>query len=197
MEYFDLIFGAILAFFVILGISKGLFREIFGLVGFLGGIVAGILFTGPLSQWLAERFTSIPFIIFPIVAFLILFMIIYLLCLMLARWLRSIFEALQLGWLNKLLGGAVGGLKGAILISLLLLVLSALPIQNYLDPIRQKSYFYTPLQNLLPALYSLFSDHSNDLNRKFEDMFKHGEMQVKKQIAGSILNEAIDSTSVR
>jgi len=196
MEYFDLIFGAILVFFVILGISKGLFREIFGLVGFLGGIVAGILFAGPVGHWLAERFTSIPFIIFPIMAFLLSFMTVYLLSLMLARWLRSIFEALQLGWLNKLLGGAIGGLKGAVLISLLLLILSMFPIQNYLDPIRQKSYFYTPLQNLLPALYGLFSDRSNDLNRKFEDMFKHGEMKVKKQLAGSILHEGIDSTSV-
>ena len=44
MEYIDLIFGAVLAFFVILGIAKGLFREVFGLIGFLGGIVAGILY---------------------------------------------------------------------------------------------------------------------------------------------------------
>ena len=78
----------------------------------------------------------------------------------------------------------------------LLLILSVFPIQHYLDPIRQKSYFYTPLRNLLPALYGLFSDRSNDLNKKFEDMFKHDESKVKKQLAGLLLNEAIDSKSV-
>jgi len=197
MEYVDLIFGAVLAFFIILGSAKGLFREVFGLIGFLGGIIAGILFTGPLSHWLAEKIPSIPFLIIPIVSFLILFIAIYLLSRMLANWFSSIFEALHLKWLNKLLGGIVGGFKGAILLSMLLLILSALPLQSFLDPIRGKSYFYVPLQSLLPALYSIFSSSPHGLDKRLEDMFRESEAKVKKQILETMLNERIDSSSVK
>lgn len=197
MEYIDLIFGAILAFFIILGSARGLFREVFGLVGFLGGIIAGILFTGPFSQWLAPKIPSIPFLIIPIVSFLVLFIGVYLFSRLLAGWFSSIFEALHLGWLNKLLGGIVGGFKGAILISLLLAILSALPLQSYLGPIKSKSYFYNPLHDLLPALYSIFSASTSDLNKKLEDMFKDSEARVKKQLIETMLNDSNDSTFVR
>jgi membrane protein required for colicin V production len=197
MEYIDLILGAILAFFIILGSAKGLFREVFGLIGFLGGIIAGILFTGPLSQWLAPKIASIPFIIIPIVSFLLLFMAVYLLSRLLASWFSTIFEALHLKWLNKLLGGIVGGFKGALLLSMLLLILSSLPLQSFLDPIKGKSYFYNPLHNLLPALYSIFSTSTSDLNKKLEDMFKENEAKVKRQILETMLDEGNDSTAVR
>jgi len=197
MEYVDLIFGAVLAFFIILGSAKGLFREVFGLIGFLGGIIAGILFTGPLSHWLAQKITAIPFLIIPIVSFLVLFIAVYLLSRLLADWFSSIFEALHLKWLNKLLGGVVGGFKGAILLSVLLLILSALPVQSFLDPIRGKSYFYTPLQNLFPALYNIFSSTPSGLDKKVEDMFRESEAKVKKQIIETMLNDGIDSSAVR
>lgn len=197
MEYIDLIFGAVLAFFVILGIAKGLFREVFGLIGFLGGIVAGILFTSPLSQWIGTKLPSIPFVIIPILCFLLLFLVVYLFSRLVAGWFSSISEALHLGWLNKLLGGAIGGFKGAILLSLLLLFLSILPIQSFLNPIKEKSYFYNSLHDLLPSLYSIFSSSSTDLNKKLEDMFKRNEQKIKKQILETMLNEAIDSTQVR
>jgi hypothetical protein len=117
---------------------------------------------------------------------------------LLAGWFSSVFEALKLAWLNKLLGGAIGGFKGAILISLLLVFLSVLPVQSFLNPIKEKSYFYNPLENLLPSLYSLFSSSSaTDLNKKLEDIFRKNEQKVKKQIIETMLNEAIDSTDVR
>lgn len=197
MEYIDLIFGAVLAFFVILGIAKGLFREVFGLIGFLGGIIGGILFTGPLSQWIAPKISSVPFIIIPIFCFLSLFLVVYLFSRLLAGWFSSIFEALHLGWLNKLLGGAIGGFKGSILLSLLLLFLSILPIQSFLNPIKEKSYFYTSLHDLLPSLYSIFSSSSTDLNKKLEDMFRNNEQKIKRQILETMVNETIDSTEVR
>ena len=197
MEYVDLIFGAVLAFFIILGSAKGLFREVFGLIGFLGGIIAGILLTGPLSHWLAEKFSSIPFLVIPIVSFLLLFIAVYLLSRLLAHWFSSIFEALHLKWLNKLLGGIVGGFKGAILLSMVLVILSALPLQSFFDPIRGKSYFYTPLQSLLPALYNIFSSTPHGLDKRLEDMFRESEAKVKKQIIETMLDEGIDSSAVK
>lgn len=197
MEYIDLILAAILAVFIILGTARGLFREVFGLLGFLGGIVAGILFTGPFSHWLAPKIPSIPFIIIPIVSFLLLFIGVYLLSRLLAGWFSSLSEALHLGWLNKLLGGVVGGFKGAILLSLLLLILSTLPLQSYLEPIKGKSYFYNPLHDLLPALYSIFSASNTDLNEKLEDMFRDSEIKVKNHLIETMLHDPNDSTFVR
>ncbi|MFQ5583297.1 MAG: CvpA family protein [Calditrichia bacterium] len=141
MDYVDLIFGAILAFFVIIGFSKGLFREIFGLAGILGGVIAGIIFTGPLSDFFVNKAPAVPSVAIPIVCFTFIFILVFLLSRILANWLSSITRAIHLGWLNKLLGGIVGGLKGGLILSLLLLLISVFPLEPTIDSMRNKSYF--------------------------------------------------------
>ncbi|MCK4892455.1 MAG: CvpA family protein [Calditrichia bacterium] len=172
MSAFDIIFIAILGFFTVLGIWKGFFREILGFVGVVLGAFLAILGFGPVSKIFHRLVPEIPSVIWVFLSFLLIFIAVYLLSRLLAGILSKLSKMVLLGWLNRLLGGIVGALKGAIFISLFLLLLGFLPFQNALQNVRNDSLFYQPLQRFVPLVYNLFSDFSLS-SRNLEEQLAH------------------------
>ena len=172
MSAFDIIFIAILGFFTVLGIWKGFFREILGFVGVVLGAFLAILGFGPVSKIFHRLVPEIPSVIWVFLSFLLIFIAVYLLSRLLAGILSKLSKMVLLGWLNRLLGGIVGALKGAIFISLFLLLLGFLPFQNALQSVRNDSLFYQPLQRFVPLVFNLFSDFSLS-SRNLEEQLAH------------------------
>jgi len=197
MEYIDILFGAILAFFIILGITKGFFKEVFGLIGFIGGIFAGILFTGSLSQVFVNLFPDIPRLLIPIISFIIIFIAVYIISKLVAGWFSSLTKALHLKWLDRLLGAMIGGLKGALLISFLLMLISFLPSTKSVEDLQKNSLLYNPLQKLIPTLYDFFSASSTNFEKQIEDIYKKSKLMIQKEVIKSLLNEEEDTTTTR
>ena len=54
MSGFDLFCGGLIALFAVFGLFRGLFRQIFGIVGFLGGIALARLFAQPFGDAFAK-----------------------------------------------------------------------------------------------------------------------------------------------
>jgi membrane protein required for colicin V production len=70
---------------------------------------------------------------------------------------------MSLGIINRLLGGVFGGLKIALLISVLILVLNNFSITKLIvseDKIK-KSISYTPIESIAPAILPAFIKQSN------------------------------------
>ncbi len=101
------------------GFWKGAVRVVFGLGGFLAGILLAVA-AGPNlaarlqgalgAQWLAEGLARLlPLLICVLLGFL-------------AGWgFERTLQALHLGWLNRLAGAALAGVAGALLLGVLLL----------------------------------------------------------------------------
>ena len=89
------------------------------------------------------------------VAYLIIFVIVAVALLMLAGLLDKTFNALALGGLNKFLGGVFGGLKYALIVSVLLNVFNALDSRFSLINVelKQQSLAYKPAMKLAPVLW--------------------------------------------
>jgi membrane protein required for colicin V production len=167
MSAFDIIILTVLSVFTVIGIWKGFFREIFGFLGVVFGALFAILGFGPLSKLLHRLVPDIPAFIWIFLSFLIIFVGFYLLSRFLASMLSKLSKIMLLGWLNRLLGGAVGFLKGALFVSLFLLLIGFLPFQDTLQKVRSNSWLYEPLQRTVPVIYNLFSDFSFS-SRNFE-----------------------------
>lgn len=84
----------------------------------------------------------------PLAGFTVLFLGVYLLFIALARLVEQVFETLSLSIVNQILGGAVGGGKAALLLSLLFLVLGGMELPQ--QETRAESVFYQPVAELLP-----------------------------------------------
>mgnify|MGYP000979486039 CR=1 FL=1 len=76
-----------------------------------------------LAEALAPTLGSV---ILSVIAFILLFIILIILLKIIFKFLNSIFDDGVLGVVNKLLGGVLGLLKGAVMVSLIMLLLSVL-----------------------------------------------------------------------
>ncbi|GAB4375069.1 MAG: hypothetical protein Kow0042_20160 [Calditrichia bacterium] len=185
MSSIDIVFLIFILVFGLIGIWKGFFREVLGLVGVVAGVFVGIVASGPLSQLLSEYLPGIPTVIWPFICFIFLFILIYLSSRMLANLLSKLSQAIFLGWLNRLLGGGVGALKGAILISLILLIIGFLPFQSTLQQVRNESMLYEPLQRLLPTLYNIgtgFSVSSRNFEKKLIETLEQARVKLSEEM---------------
>jgi membrane protein required for colicin V production len=175
MNALDVIFSILLSIFILVGVWKGFFKQIFALIGIAAGIFFAIIGFGPLSKVLTQVIPSLPSFIWLILSFLVIFVAIYISCQLLAGLFSKLSQLFLLGWLNRLLGGIIGGIKGITLMSLFLLIVGFLPFQRTLHDVRKDSLMYEPIQRFIPTVYNLvtgFSFNSRDLENKIIEILK-------------------------
>lgn len=149
----------ILAGFVF-GLFKGLIKELTSLAAIFLGIFFARLFSSHLCAVLVDAFqmtekTSQP------LAFLIIFVAIAVVLLIVARMLDKLFHSIALGGLNKLLGGVVGALKYALLVSVLINVFDSLDEKfGFISPdLKENALTYSPVMQFAPHLWEEAKDH--------------------------------------
>jgi membrane protein required for colicin V production len=118
----DLIFGALLLFFLVRGIVRGFLREVASILGIIFGFVAANKFYG-LVQPMTGRFISNPEYAL-VAAYLIVLFSVVLVVYLITAILRNIFDLTLLGKLDRFAGGAMGTVKGGILCAIILIVLT-------------------------------------------------------------------------
>jgi len=120
-------------------------------VGSVIGIVAALLFSVEFMDSVGALIVSsvgLSDTLGPLAGFTVLFLGVYLLFLALARLVEQVLQSFSLSVVNKVLGGAVGSIKAALLLSLLFLVLAGMELPE--EETRTDSAFYRPIAELLP-----------------------------------------------
>lgn len=167
MSAVDIIILLVLASFIIAGIRKGAFHEIMGLLGILSGLIFGALLAGPVTRWILDYIEFSPAFTYLIV-FSSIFSGFIFLGRAIADMLKKMSENLFLGGINKFIGGVLGGTKGAIIMSVVLMYLSYLPIEDYLERLEDRSALYPHIIELVPQIYDFLGspDDLPDLLKK-------------------------------
>ncbi len=138
----------------VFGLFKGLIKELTSLVAIVLGIYGAKLMAPFASNILIHTFAVSPKTARPM-AYFILFVLIGIGMLLLAKMLNKIFESMSLGGLNKLLGGIFGGLKWALIISVLLNIFDAIDSRFSILHLetKEKSIGYKPILKFAPVLW--------------------------------------------
>lgn len=146
---------------VVLGIKRGLVKQIVALAVVVLGIHLSLRFSDPLQAYLAQMVKWEPFWT-KAVSFSVIFLAVALLLSLLGKLVEKVIKIAMLGWLNRLLGLLVAMIAAALVVgTLVYIVNSANNLLQFLpeEQIAQ-SRFYTPLLNLVeqvfPLLKSLF-----------------------------------------
>lgn len=154
MNSLDLIIIIPIAAGFIFGLFKGLIKELTSLAAIFLGIYGAKLFSPRVAGILINSFevsekTALP------VAYLLLFIAIAVALLIAAKALDKLFDSIALGGLNKFLGGIFGGLKYALIISVLLNVFNVIDNKfNIMNPeTKTDSFAFKPIINLVPKLW--------------------------------------------
>jgi membrane protein required for colicin V production len=150
------------------GYKKGLIIEISSLAAFILGLYFAFYFSNFTAGYLRQFFNIQPKYM-AAVSFIVTFIGVVIIVLALAKLLEKFINILMLGFVNKLLGAVFGMLKGALFLSVIILII------NYFDAGKsivkpeaaKKSIFYEPVQSLAPLLYSKL--HLENFKNKVPD----------------------------
>lgn len=158
MNWIDLILICLLALFGLRGFFRGLFREVFSLLGLVVGFVAAVAFVVPGSAYAGEVWKAPPFVLKG-GAFVAIFFIIYFIFSLIGWLLHRSERLLFLKTLNRAGGIAVGLGKGAAIIALAIFFLSDaawLPKSN--QGTLEDSYLVSPLSRFAKTLIRIAKD---------------------------------------
>jgi membrane protein required for colicin V production len=123
MNLFDIIVIVILGYCLIRGIFRGLVKELSSIIGVFGGFYAAYtyypLLAKPLSKWIANPGYL------NILSFLIIFCGVFIIISILGIIINYLLKIVFLGWLDRVSGAMFGAMKGILIVSVLLIALTA------------------------------------------------------------------------
>ena len=154
MNVIDIVLLIVLLVAFVLGCRKGIVKAVGTFAGIIVGIIAAKEFSEMLQPQLAKFFGQADEATARVMAFVIIFIVAVLLCSLLFRLIEKLFNAILLGWLNRLLGGILSLVIAVAVSSLVLNVYEVLDSRHDLlgrDKVKD-SVLYEPIREALPAL---------------------------------------------
>ena len=146
MSWLDILILLPLLIGLVRGLMKGLIVEVSSIVAILLGFFGAKYWSAAFASWIIQQFDWSETACI-VVAYALLFAGIALGLNIVARLLSKLFQKIQLGWLNRLLGGIFGTAKWGIVIVALVLCVHNLDKQfQFIQPeLREKSVVYTTI----------------------------------------------------
>ena len=159
MNYLDIIMGGLILYGAVKGFFKGFIIEFASIVALIAGILGALLFASSVGDLLNTHFNfdTMP----PTgVIFALIFIVIIISINLLAKLLTKVIKMAALGLINRIFGSLFGGLKFAIVLSALLLLLDQFSfLFQYFDTtILEDSILYEPIKNLGENIFEWLLD---------------------------------------
>jgi membrane protein required for colicin V production len=154
MNALDIILLAFLAFGLVRGFLRGFFVEIASLIALVAGVYGAFHFSNFAAEILNKKVDWNENTV-NIVAFVGTLIIIVLAIALAGKALTKIADFAALGLINKLLGALFGGLKIAVILSVLLIVFEKMnrniPFTKEAD--KAGSELYKPVKSIIPLIF--------------------------------------------
>ena len=130
MHVLDIIIAVITALLIFTGLKRGLIGEVVRLSAMIVGIFIAFLYYQDLAMHPPLRLIQVQ----PVIRNALAFIVIYCLCavaIIIAGWLIiKIVRLTPLGWIDRLVGGGIGLLKGSLIAYVICLSISSFPLRR-------------------------------------------------------------------
>jgi len=187
LSVFDIVAVAVIGFFAFNGLRKGLISELFKIIGVIAGLIIGLQ-TISTSAALVHRTFSMGTNGEKALGFIIVFIGVMVISLLVAHFVKNIFKWVMLGWLDRSGGLILGGVKGALIISSVIPLISLMPDSiPQVKNIRRHSMAYQYLNGFAPKVYNTvgtFIPGSKSFAAKLKESFPSMDSFTKISGAG-------------
>ena len=131
MTWFDYALIAVVGLSALIGIWRGLVREVFALAGWVAAIVVALAFAGEVARLIPPGFAAPP--VRTVIAFTVLFIVILVVVSIAGLLFTKAVRAVGLGLANRTLGGVFGFARGALILLVIALAagLTAVPKEPF------------------------------------------------------------------
>ena len=156
-NYFDAIIGTIVLLLAIKGFLNGFIKEVFGLLGLIGGVYFGSRFAGDAATFIDANFLHMDnSAILKLVGFLSVLITIWIGATFIGTLFSKLTTVSGLGFINRLLGLVAGGGKYFIIFALIVTALSNIPLlENVVGKYTQNSILYPYLKETGSAIIKI------------------------------------------
>ena len=182
MTKIDYILLAPIVFGIIYGFYRGFFKELVS----VGCVIVGIYLSRYFGVFVAEilsKMFPMPLHTAKAVSCFAIFTGAVIGLNILAKIMTKVFNATGFGWLNRLAGGAFGGIKFLLIVSILLnlttLLYNKVPVNQ--ENKLAKSRFYEPIEKVVPTIIPFVDFEFFGGNKHTDDTDFNGLAQIKKQ----------------
>lgn len=153
MSWFDIIVFLVLLGAFIKGMRKGLAMQLAGLVA----IIIGAIFAGKAANIILPYLLGMVNIssnVAVMLSYAIAFIIIVVGIRIIGKMLHNLFEALYIGFLNKILGAALGVISVSLVLSILVNLAVILDTEQDIitENIKTETFFYSKIQKVAPII---------------------------------------------
>ncbi len=167
----DIILIIALIAFTVHGFSKGLVSKLLSLVAILGGIIIAAKYSKKIALWV-QGIVGGSEMICGIIGIVLLFAIL----LLIASLLTKLFKTVSILQIWDKFGGAVFGLlEGALMLSILLLILSIFDIPAAGQSL-ERSFMYKPVKNFAGIVYNTFVS-GEATEKSIDNFFSKGSVE--------------------
>ena len=146
VNYLDIIILLPIIYGLVRGLMRGFVVECTAIIAIVLGIVAAKLWAPPFAGKILQVL-EMPEGLAQSLSYVLLFVGVTLFCKAIARLVHRFLKAISLGWLDRLTGGLFGGLKWALILSVVLnlLLIPEQYVQIIKDEAKQTSELYQPI----------------------------------------------------
>lgn len=128
MNALDMLIVVVIAFCLIRGIFRGLINELSSIVGVFTGFYAAYTYYDNIARLLSRWVTNSAYL--NILSFLIVFCLIFILVGIIGVVIKYLLNIAFLGWMDRICGAGFGIIKGLLIVSVILIPLTAFLPQN-------------------------------------------------------------------
>lgn len=156
---------AVLAGGLLRGFMVGAVRQVASLGGLILAFVLSVQFMHPVGAVVVSAL-GVSEAVGPLVGFVVIFVGVQLLFLAVSRLIERVLETLSLSLVNRAAGGALGGFKAVLLLSVLFLILGTMNVPSHQT--RDESVLYPPVAQALPKTLDAASPYLPAADRASE-----------------------------
>lgn len=153
MNWIDIIIIILLALAVGIGFKKGLVQEIVGIIALVIAFFLALKLHMVAAAMLAKMISGLPKHIAPTVGFVTVFLIVFLAITIVGWLLAKIIKATPLDFADKIGGMVIGLVKGALIISVILLLLALAPLPKEFNKKLDRSGMIRSIRKVAPLVY--------------------------------------------
>ena len=156
MSTVDIVLIAFALFGAFSGYRKGFLMELVTLFGLILGVLGGFKLMGHAMLMLDDKF-NINEKVLPYLAFAVVFVVIIVVVSLIGKMIQASLDKTFLGSADKVAGAALGGLKMAFMVSVVIWILDALQL-TYLDTMGEDSMLYGLMASIAPQVTSWIAE---------------------------------------
>lgn len=176
MDYLlDVVIVIVLLLFVMLSIKRGFAAELRGLTGWVIILLISLRFGAWVGDYLSTHMSNLAGIS-TYVGFILLAAALKLAFIGASQ----VFESNEMGFIDKLFSGIVGIVKGALLLSIVFILLSSTPLHKETKPYIDKSITYPYLYGFSTEFVNILTRFVPQLDQLYERMM-HKSSKIQEQ----------------